>query len=98
MSEQQPPTMQQRPTVQLLRLGMSDYGILQAGLNVRIIGGQVIVSVALGGGKVSPIRGLLPLEVELVEVTRKPITEVIELFEAKEALATGNANGLLVVK
>lgn len=84
---------QPKQQIRLLRLGATEFGLLQAGLIARIVGEQVIVSVGLMGGKASPVAGFLPLEVALpqeYELARIPVKEVIKLFEAKEVEVTGN--------
>lgn len=91
------PPAQQAPTqvVNGLKLGETGYALTGVGLSLDIDpeNGDVIVNLAVAGGRVSEVIGLVPHAFKAMELWRMPSAEVVTAIQAQETRAAVAAMG-----
>ena len=79
--------------VNVIQLGQSEWGMIGGGIAFRqdLETGQLIVAIAMAGGRMSPVAPFQPLQIELRVVGAMPIADVIGKFEAESARVASQA-------
>jgi hypothetical protein len=74
------------PMVKAFPLGDSGFALVGAGLAVNPdpVTGDLVVSVVCVGGRMSEIVGLTPVQVELAQIARIPLADVVKALVDKE--------------